>query len=269
MDGSGPDTALNVLTHHGVMGMKWHEHLKETEKEPSTKEGPSKPSKLDKKIAHHEQQLAINQAKMKHLQGHYVDLHNTGFQAPLMQKEYGKAANLSDMKFALLMGKSKAQALNEKTLEVGRLYYNESQSAKHHEKVLGKLKASREANHSDLTPDDTLYHHGVLGMKWHQHKAGSEPEHPASPDHVVAQHLRDQAKSSGVKSLSSADLKKLNDRLQLEANHSRLVNEGPSKFKKGDDLIKNVINGVNTFNNAHNAVTTVTKNINQIRKLAE
>lgn len=85
-----------------------------------------------------------------------------------------------------------------------------------------------------------ILHYGVKGMKWGRRKDRSAmpvtvtqkgkklkitggQHHPASADAVAARSLGQVAKKSGVHALSNNDLKKYNERLNLEANAQRLT----------------------------------------------
>ena len=69
---------------------------------------------------------------------------------------------------------------------------------------------------------DELQHYGVLGMKWGRRRA----KRPMSQDAKDAQHL----KKKKVSELSNAELKKLNERQNLEKNHRSL---NPSNIARG------------------------------------
>lgn len=74
-----------------------------------------------------------------------------------------------------------------------------------------------------------LMHYGVKGMKWGVRKDRSKSY---SDDYNSTKSLR----KKNVKQLSNSELRKLNERMQLEANYKRLnpsvVNKG-YKFAKG------------------------------------
>ena len=91
-----------------------------------------------------------------------------------------------------------------------------------------KLKATPNPNVSypDFTtyegvstemPIKDLYHFGIPGMKWGQHKSGGNSggvprRQEKSEDHVESRNLKKQ----NVKTLSSSELKALTNRMQLE-----------------------------------------------------
>ena len=70
--------------------------------------------------------------------------------------------------------------------------------------------------------DDFLEHHGVLGMHWGQHKAAT-----IHPDHAAVSDLRKKP----ISQLSNAEIKKLNERKQLERQHKQLNPNGWNKTK--------------------------------------
>lgn len=96
--------------------------------------------------------------------------------------------------------------------------------------------------------DDILEHFGVIGMKWGKHKAGVEAA-PASKDAQEAKSFR----SAGVHSLSNDELRKLNQRTQLETDYARL---NPSKLKKGKAVVAEVLIAAATIRTVYNYVNS-------------
>lgn len=91
--------------------------------------------------------------------------------------------------------------------------------------------------------DEFLSHHGVLGMKWGRHLAGrSEASHNPKPtkrvgasnDHAEAHTLRKQP----ISTLSTSELRKVNERLQAEKKYKEL---NPTVVKKGHNAVKALI----------------------------
>jgi hypothetical protein len=82
-------------------------------------------------------------------------------------------------------------------------------------------------------PIENLYHVGVLGMKWGRRKGKTTQSRPNSEDHKESRSL----KKNKVSTLSNAELRKLNDRLQLEKQYSAL---NPSKTQKGLNYVKSI-----------------------------
>lgn len=100
----------------------------------------------------------------------------------------------------------------------------------------------------DRTTVAFLAHYGVKGMKWGVRKdrrggvtttgrrrRGSTAE-PQSEDSKKAQKL----KSKSARSLSNAELKALNERLNLEQNYSRMTQE-KNKIDQGHDYVKTAL----------------------------
>ena len=89
-----------------------------------------------------------------------------------------------------------------------------------------------------------LEHFGVKGMRWGVRKK-QEPvstgvaKTPMSSDAALTSKIRTKARTSGMSSLSNAELQALNQRLQLERQYSSLV--GSPATKSGMDKVQNVM----------------------------
>jgi hypothetical protein len=108
------------------------------------------------------------------------------------------------------------------------------------------------------TVDDILAHYGIKGMRWGvRRKEGSDgrvigkaggSKRPASNDHREAQEL----KKKKLSELSNSELRKLNERMNLEQNYSRLMQNNPSSMGRGlkvtQDLLKAAGQAYNTYN---------------------
>ena len=94
------------------------------------------------------------------------------------------------------------------------------------------------------TPIDKLYHHGILGQKWGRRRfqnsdgtrtsAGKKREIEESDDYIKSR--RDKNKSP--EGLSTEELRKLNERLQLESTYKNLTTE---KIQKSESFVKKAI----------------------------
>lgn len=78
-----------------------------------------------------------------------------------------------------------------------------------------------------------LQHYGVLGMKWGRRKdkgnsavGKSSSDENASEDAKAASAAKAKVKTTGLSSLSNKELQTLNERMNLEANYSRLTSQG-------------------------------------------
>ena len=83
--------------------------------------------------------------------------------------------------------------------------------------------------------NNTLYHYGVLGMKWGKRRgsassssSGSKQRSKKSDDYVRAKSL----KKKKLSQLSNAELKELNNRMQLESQYKNLKKQNVSVGKK-------------------------------------
>ena len=110
-----------------------------------------------------------------------------------------------------------------------------------------------------------LYHHGIKGMKWgvrrYQNKDGSltnvgrkhkrNPTKGWSKDAKAARSM----KKKGVKGMSNAELKKVNERKRLENEYRNL---NPSKIKTGLTYVGAIAGGMGTvatlYNNSSNLI---------------
>ena len=95
------------------------------------------------------------------------------------------------------------------------------------------------------TPINQLYHYGVLDQKWgvrrYQNEDGTLTDlgkkrykKSESEDHVKATELKKKATSG----LTNEELKKLNERLQLEETYKKLTTE---KIEKSESFVKSAI----------------------------
>ena len=115
--------------------------------------------------------------------------------------------------------------------------------------------------YDDPTPINQLYHYGILGQKWgvrrFQNKDGTRTpagkrrykDSEKSEDHVKSRDFKSKAPDG----LSNEELKKLNERLQLEETYKRLTAE---KIEKSESFVKKAIKS-----GGEQALTEFTKGI--------
>lgn len=101
--------------------------------------------------------------------------------------------------------------------------------------IVGIRLANQELTQTDISMEDFLKHYGVKGMKWGVRRdQDAAAARKRSEDHIRSRQL----KRKPIHSLSNAELKFLNERLNLEQNASRL---NPNKVKKGRDTAKEIV----------------------------
>lgn len=89
--------------------------------------------------------------------------------------------------------------------------------------------------------DNALEHYGVPGMKWGKRKARSTP----SSDHSESRNL----KTKKVSELTNAELKKINERRQLEKKYNEL---NPNTLSVGQKQVAAVVALVGTATAVYN-----------------
>ena len=110
--------------------------------------------------------------------------------------------------------------------------------------------------------EEFLAHHGVRGMKWgrRRNKTGGNhpsilsrsPKAPQHEDSRISDATRAKIAKSGLKSVSNADLKRLNERMQLEQNYSNLMGQKKSSVDKVHAYVKNAMSLASTAQQVYN-----------------
>jgi len=101
--------------------------------------------------------------------------------------------------------------------------------------------------------DNTLKHHGVMGMRWGVHKAepsSSVPtRRPSHPDHYND--------TPHPRVLSDIELKRRVQRLQMERQYIQLVTgDSVSTVAKGETATKDMLAKMQMANQAYNLITS-------------
>lgn len=114
------------------------------------------------------------------------------------------------------------------------------------------------SNTDDPAVQEVLSHHGTKGMKWGVRKSGSSGGGGGSPKGEIKKPSKDAAevqnlRSKSAKELSSADLKKVNERVNMEQKFRQL---NPSKIDKGHNQVKYLLTFVATGLAIHKAFTS-------------
>lgn len=98
--------------------------------------------------------------------------------------------------------------------------------------------------------DDFLAHYGVLGMKWGKRKTGDDspsepakPKVPASEDAVTYRSAQAKIAGGGTDALSDKELKKVVERMNMEAQYQRLTTP-QEKMTSGKRLAEDIMANV-------------------------
>lgn len=142
----------------------------------------------------------------------------------------------------------KSKSISQLTMPELQALTDRLSAEKYAEELIRSLK-SNSGEKSDFynpisidttTPVNQLYHHGILGMKWGIRKTGSgaKTKTPAIKTAVPKKDVTTEPtktapvnKPKSIKDLSNDDLKKLNERLNLEKQYKDLTKQEVSKGK--------------------------------------
>jgi hypothetical protein len=108
------------------------------------------------------------------------------------------------------------------------------------------------------TASDFLQHYGVKGMRWGVRKNGDisvtaapRKKPPVSDDYAETKELR----TKPVTSLSNAQIRKVNERLQLERSYAELTSK-QSNMAKGGKFLDKALKGAKTAQTVYGLVNS-------------
>lgn len=104
--------------------------------------------------------------------------------------------------------------------------------------------------------DETLIHYGVKGMRWgvrRKDRGGVDTANQAKPEKKLSSDAKEVEKlrQKPISQMSNAELRRLNDRLNLETNYNRLTTQR-STVETGRSRVEQSLRVVRTVNDIYN-----------------
>lgn len=97
----------------------------------------------------------------------------------------------------------------------------------------------------EMDSDDVLAHYGVPGMRWGKRKGSSDKTGRSLSSKITNTHedAAAEIRKKPVRSMSNADLRKINERLQLEKTYAELTTttSGKQKVSKGAKVATGIL----------------------------
>lgn len=281
------EPADDALAHYGVKGMKWG--VRRDKGHEGERAKTKKIEKLDKKFERDAQSLntmiKIHNSAADRTNKNDVERINNKPQykgkdfsrdSPLRRKYYKEHQDAfldNVVKAAEELGTNASGTKRYGILEGADGGWNVIlQDVKHaDDSVLFKVKVTydnmghilslkvieKDLAQSGVTLGDFLAHYGVKGMRWGVRKQADgsmkpSGKTPKSEDHETSRELMKKRPSQ----MSNSELKKLNERLQLEKTYSELMTKQGSTVGKGQTYVKNSLSLAKTAGEVYNVVNS-------------
>jgi hypothetical protein len=273
-------TVDEILAHYGKKGMKWGvrkdsghegERAKTKKIEKLDTKFSSEASSLSTTIKIHNRAAQLTNANDVSRINNKPEYKNVDFNrdSPLRQKYYKEhqKAFLDNLEKSASELGSNASGTKSYGIREGEdgSWNVILKDVKHADEVLMRVKVNRDAKghitsleieKPDVlaqgeTIDGILAHYGVPGMRWGKRKpgTGTPSKRVASADHTEAKALKKKRPAE----LSNAELKKLNERMNLEQNYMRLMSNNPSKLRQGAQITSELLKLANQGYSAYNS----------------
>jgi len=260
----------DILTHHGVKGMKWgvRKDYGHEGEQAKTKKIAKLDKKFEKKADRLNNHILLHNYAAQQMNSH--ELHRINNKPEYKNVDFTKARGEVVAKYAHEIQSTYVKHLREGAAKMGTnasgtkkyvIDANPENDSWHvstadvaHSDIAYKVNLKKgpkghilslgDADAMDADEDSTdsmkqgieltdfLAHHGVLGMKWGHRKGSSESSSShVSEDYSKAESHKQTVKEHGTQALSNKELQELVTRMNLEQQHRNLVNNSAKPSK--------------------------------------
>lgn len=180
-------------------------------------------------------------------------------------KHYNEESYAYPMSVTKAVEVDKTKSISDMTSDELRMLINRLRDEREAEDTIRSLRRSagqkdtfeNPAKIDTKTPIEQMYHSGILGMKWgrrrFQNKDGTRTAAGKKRDEAEDYTNSRNSKSKGLARLSNDELRRLNERLQLESTYKTLSS---AKVKKAESFVGKVLK-----NSASAALSEFSKNL--------